>query len=283
MLRSVKLAQVFDYPVLEQFWRDADELGFHSVWDYDHFYGMRDPSTPSFDGWSMLAAMAAVTSRVRIGCMVTGVTYRHPAILAKMAVSVDHVSSGRLEFGIGAASHEGEHLGYGIPFPPAGTRIEMLDEACGIIRRLWTEESTSYQGRFWTLSGALGNPKPVQDRIPIVIGGTGERKTLRVVARHADEWNFSPMKDLGPEGPKEFTRLFGVLDEHCAAVGRDPGEIRRSIQLMLRPDDGGRFDDTLRLLEEYEGAGAGHAILAFSDPPSRSLLESLAPSPATPL
>ena len=126
MLRSVKLAQVFDYAVLERFWGDADDLGFHAVFDYDHFFGMRDPRAPSFDGWSMLAAMGAVTNRIRVGCIVTGVTYRHPAILAKMAVSVDHVSGGRLEFGIGAASHEGEHRGYGIPFPPAGTRIEML-------------------------------------------------------------------------------------------------------------------------------------------------------------
>lgn len=280
MLRSVKLAQVFDYAVLERFWHDADDLGFHSVWDYDHFYGMRDPSTPSFDGWSMLAAMAAVTSRVRIGCMVTGVTYRHPAILAKMAVSVDHISSGRLQLGIGAASHEGEHLGYGIPFPSAADRIDMLDEACAIIRRLWTEDSVTQRGRFWNLNEALGNPKPVQDRIPIVIGGTGERKTLRVVARHADEWNFSPMNDLGADGPKEFARLSGVLDEHCASVDRDPTDIRRSIQLMLRPDDPEQIQAKLRLLVEYERAGAGHVVLAFSDPPSRSLLEQLAPTPA---
>lgn len=278
MLRSVKLAQVFDYPVLERFWRDADELGFHSLWDYDHFYGMRDPTTASFDGWSMLAAMAAVTSRIRIGCMVTGVTYRHPAILAKMAVSVDHISSGRLELGIGAASHQGEHLGYGIPFPSAGTRIDMLDEACEIIRRLWTEDAVTHEGRFWTLTEALGNPKPVQDRIPIVIGGTGERKTLRVVARHADEWNFSPIKDLGPNGPTEFVRLSGVLDAHCAAVDRDPSEINRSIQVTLRPDDRAQVDATLGLLEEYERAGAEHVVMGFATPPSRSLLESLVPA-----
>jgi F420-dependent oxidoreductase-like protein len=276
VLRSVKLAQVFDYPILERFWRDADELGFHGVWDYDHFYGMRDPTTPSFEGWSMLAAMAKVTSRVRIGCMVTGVTYRHPAILAKMAVSVDHISSGRLEFGIGAGSHEGEHQGYGIPFPGAGTRIDMLDEACGLIRRLWTEDSVTHRGRFWTLTDALANPKPVQERVPIVIGGTGERKTLRVVARHADEWNFSPMQDLGPEGPSEFARLSRVLDDHCEAIGRDPKEIHRSIQTALRPDDRAQVDASLRLLEEFEGAGAEHAVLGFASPPSHSLLESLA-------
>lgn len=278
MLRSVKLSQVFEYPVLERFWQDADELGFHAVWDYDHFYGMRDPTTPTFDGWSMLAAMAAVTNRIRIGCMVTGVMYRHPAILAKMAVSVDHISSGRLEFGIGAGSHEGEHRGYGIPFPAAGIRIAMLDEACEIIRRLWNEDSVTHQGRFWTLTEALANPKPVHERIPIVIGGTGERKTLRVVARHADEWNFSPLQDLGPEGPKEFARLSGVLDEHCGVVGRDPKKIRRSIQMLLRPDDRQEFESSLQLLNDFEGAGAEHAVLGFVAPPSRELLESLVPA-----
>src|SRR6266508_6004573 len=261
MLRSVKLSQVFEYPVLERFWRDADELGFHAVWDYDHFYGMRDPTTPTFDGWSMLAAMAAVTERIRIGCMVTGVTYRHPAILAKMAVSVDHISSGRLEFGIGAGSHEGEHRGYGIPFPAAGTRIAMLDEACEIIRRLLSESSVTHHGRFWTLTDALANPKPVQERLPIVIGGTGERKTLRVVARHADEWNFSPLEDLGPKGPEEFARLSGILDDHCAAVGRNPKEIRRGLQKFVRPDHPEALGADLRLLDEYERAGAGHAVL----------------------
>src|SRR6266540_995140 len=278
MLRSVKLSQVFEYPVLERFWRDADELGFHAVWDYDHFYGMRDPITPTFDGWSMLASMAAVTSRIRIGCMVTGVTYRHPAILAKMAVSVGHISSGRLEFGIGAGSHEGEHRGYGIPFPAAGTRIAMLDEACEIIRRLWSEGLVTHHGRFWTLTDALANPKPVQERLPIVIGGTGERKTLRVVARHADEWNFSPLHDLGPESPREFARLSGVLDEHCGIVGRNAKKIHRSIQILLRPDEPDQLDANLRILDDFEAAGGEHAVLGFVAPPSRALLESLAPA-----
>ncbi len=278
MLRSVKLAQVFDYAVLERFWGDADDLGFHAVFDYDHFFGMRDPNTPTFDGWSMLAAMGVATRRARVGCIVTGVTYRHPAILAKMAVSVDHISGGRLELGIGAASHEGEHLGYGIPFPSAGTRIDMLDEACEIIRRLWTEDSVTHEGRFWTITGAPVNPKPVQDRIPIIIGGTGERKTLRVVAKHADEWNFSPMGDLGAEGPNEFARLSAVLDEHCAAVGRDPRDIRRSVQVFLRPDDREQMDATLGLFGRFEEAGAGHVVIGFMTPPSRELLESLAPA-----
>ncbi len=276
MLRSVKVAQIFEYPVLERFWRDADDLGFHGLWDYDHFYGMRDPATPTYDGWSMLAAMAAVTSRVRIGCMVTGVTYRHPAILAKMAVSVDHISGGRLEFGIGAAGHEGEHQGYGIPFPRAGTRIDMLDEACQAIRRLWTEDSVTHRGRFWTLTDALANPKPIQGRVPIVIGGTGV-KTLGVVARLADEWNFSPLTGIGPGAPEEFVRLSGILDERCAEAGRDPKEVRRGLQILLRPDDREDLDANLRLVDRFERAGAEHAVLAFVAPPSRTVLGWLAP------
>jgi F420-dependent oxidoreductase-like protein len=277
MLRSVKLAQIVGYDELRGFWRDADELGYHGVFDYDHFYGMRDPQTPTYDGWITLAAMAEATRRIRIGCIVTGVTYRHPAILAKMATSVDHVSGGRLIFGIGAGSHEGEHRGYGIPFPSAGTRIDMLDEACQIVRRLWTEEAVSFDGRFWTLRDAVASPKPLQERVPILIGGVGERKTLRVVARHADEWNFSPMGDLGAAGPAEFARLSRVLDAHCGDVGRDPGEVVRGLQVMVRPDDPTQVGETLRLLDAYEGAGAQHAVLGFVSPPYRGLLEELGP------
>src|SRR5947208_16121555 len=131
MLRSAKIAPTFDYHVLERFWRDADELGFHGVYNYDHFYGLyvlgQPLEVPTLEAWTTLAAMAKVTTRARIGCMVTGVTYRHPAILANMAVSVDHISGGRLAFGIGAAWHEPEHLTYGIELPSARTRTAMRD------------------------------------------------------------------------------------------------------------------------------------------------------------
>jgi alkanesulfonate monooxygenase SsuD/methylene tetrahydromethanopterin reductase-like flavin-dependent oxidoreductase (luciferase family) len=230
MLRSVKVAQIFDYPLLGRFWRD--------------------PTTPTCDGWSMLAAMAAVTSQIRIGCMVTGVTYRHPAILAKMAVSVDHISAGRLEFGIGAAIHEGEHRGYGIPFPPAGTRVAMLDEACEIIRRLWVEDRVDHRGQFWTLTGAVANPKPRQARIPMMIGGTGPRM-LRVVARHADEWNFSPLSGIGPDAPDQFIQLSNAIDRHSEEIGREPKEIRRSVQILLPSDDRAELDAKLRQLDAF--------------------------------
>lgn len=275
MLRSAKIAPVFAYDLLEQFWRDSDELGFHGVWNYDHFYGLMDFNQPTFEGWTTLAAMGALTRRARVGCMVTGVTYRHPAVLAKMAVAVDHISGGRLEFGLGAAWHEGEHQGYGIPFPRAGTRIAMLDEACQIIRRLWTEDAVDHDGRFWTLREARCNPKPVQESIPMVIGGSGERKTLRVVAKYADEWN-CPLS--GPDAsPDSFRRLSGILDRHCEAVGRDPRQIRRSVQMFILPANAERTKAQLDELGAYEEAGVEHVVLSFYSPPSRDLLESLAP------
>jgi alkanesulfonate monooxygenase SsuD/methylene tetrahydromethanopterin reductase-like flavin-dependent oxidoreductase (luciferase family) len=126
MRRSVKLNPLFDYSVLERFWQDAEELGFHGVYAFDHLYGQGDSDVDSFEAWTILAAMATVTSRARIGLLVSPVTFRHPAVLAKMAVTVDHLSGGRLDFGLGAAWHQDEHEAYGIPFPSAGTRIAML-------------------------------------------------------------------------------------------------------------------------------------------------------------
>lgn len=275
MLRSAKIAPVFDYPLLERFWSDADELGYHGVWNYDHFYGLylagQPLELPTLEGWTTLAAMAKVTSRARIGCMVTGVTYRHPALLANMAVSVDHISGGRLEFGLGAAWHEPEHLTYGMGFPSAGTRIAMLDEACEIIRRLWTEDRVDHEGRFWTLKDAICEPKPVQERLPIVIGGSGPKKTLRVVAKHADEWN-APAATAD-----EYRRLSAILEDHCADVGRDPSEIRRSVQMFLFSNDDATLAGVPAELDALAGAGVQHVVLSFYAPPTREQLEALAP------
>jgi alkanesulfonate monooxygenase SsuD/methylene tetrahydromethanopterin reductase-like flavin-dependent oxidoreductase (luciferase family) len=199
MLLSAKLAPTFDYPVMEHFWREADDLGFHAIANYDHFYGLIDNTVPTHEGWTSLAAMAVVVRRARVSCMVTGVTYRHPAVLAKMAVTVDHISGGRLDFGLGAGWHEAEHQGYGIEFPGAGTRVAMLDEALTVIKRLWTEKAVTFEGRFFTLRDALCEPKPLQrPHPPIVIGGE-KPKMLRVVARHADEWN-CPATVMWPTG-----------------------------------------------------------------------------------
>jgi F420-dependent oxidoreductase-like protein len=275
VLRSAKIAPVFDYDMLERFWRDADELGFHGVWNYDHFYGLhllgQPLELPTLEAWTTLAAMAKVTKRARIGCMVTGVTYRHPAILANQAVSVDHISGGRLELGIGAAWHEPEHVTYGIQFPSAGTRIAMLDEACEIVRRLWTEDKVDHEGRFWTLKDALCFPKPVQARIPIVIGGSGPKKTLRVVAKHADEWN-APAAT-----PDQYTELAKILEEHCAAVGRDPAEIKRSVQLFLIPSNEQQMKGLPDEIDALGEVGVEHVVLSFYQPPTREQLAQLAP------
>ena len=274
MLRSAKIAPVFDYAVLERFWKDADALGFHGVWNYDHFYGITDPDEPTLEGWTSLTAMAALTSRARVGCMVTGVTYRHPALLAKMAVTVDHVSGGRLELGLGAAWLTTEHEGYGIEFPSPGTRLAMLEEAIVIIRRMFTEDQVDHDGRFWTLTQARCYPKPVQAHVPLVIGGSGEKKTLRLVATYADEWIFPAAFGAGV---KQFTRKMAVLDEHCAAVGRDPREIRRSVQLFITPSDAEATADILNHLDDYEKAGAEHLVFSFYSPPDYELLASVAP------
>lgn len=265
---SAKLAPTFSYPELEEFWLAADLLGFDAVWDYDHFYGLVRNATPTLEGWTTLAAMAVVVRRARIGCMVTGVTYRNPAVLAKMAVTVDHISGGRMNFGIGAGWHEDEHRAYGIEFPGAGTRVVMLDEALTIIRRLWTEESVTFSGRYFTLTDALCEPKPLQrPHPPIVIGGS-KPKMLRVIARHADEWNMP-----SHTGPAEWGEANAGLDEACAEVGRDPAEISRAVQLFLHPRKPGQVEEQLDLLPRYAELGCEHAVLSFYQPPDRDLLE----------
>jgi alkanesulfonate monooxygenase SsuD/methylene tetrahydromethanopterin reductase-like flavin-dependent oxidoreductase (luciferase family) len=173
---------------------------------------------------TLLAKMAEATSRVRIGLMVVGNTYRHPGVLAKMATTIDHLSGGRLEFGIGASGAEIEHTMLGIPFYTAGERIRRLGEALTVCRKLWTQERASFDGRYYALTDAVANPKPLQRPYPpIWVGGAGEKLTLRVVAEHADVWNVIASVE-------EAVRKASVLDQHCADVGRDPAEIKRSVQ-----------------------------------------------------
>ena len=229
---------------LRAIWRLADDAGFDGVWDFDHFnsIGASGSAGPVFEGWTLLGAMAALTRRVRIGCMVTGVTYRHPAVLAKMAVTVDHLSNGRLDVGIGAAWAVNEHETLGIPFPPNAERIRALREACVVLKRLWTEPRAAYDGKAYRLTDAIAEPKPVQrPHPPLWIGGEGEKLTLRVVARHADVWNHTS------NDPEKSARLSRVLDEHCAAIGRDPRSIGRSVQLFYIGDRDGfvRLADSL--------------------------------------
>jgi F420-dependent oxidoreductase-like protein len=217
-----------DFPSYLELWRTAEELGLDWASVFDHFMPIQaDPTGPCFEGMTLLAAMAAHTERLRLGVIVTGVTYRWPAVLAKAAVTIDHVSGGRLELGIGGAWYELEHEQYGIPFPPIGQRLAMMGEEAAILKSLWTEERTTFNGRHYQLKDALCEPKPLQQpRIPLWIGGSGERVTLRHVAAEADGWNtfLMPMD--------EFEHKLAVLDGHCADVGRDRADIR--IQLVLQ-------------------------------------------------
>lgn len=219
---------------LRSFWRIADEAGFDHVWVFDHLnsIGGDGPELPIFEGWTLQAAMAEATKNVRIGCMVTGNTYRHPALLAKIATTVDHLSGGRLEFGIGAAWATFEHETLGIE--GLDHRVGRLSEALRVIRSLWTEERTTLDGRYYQLKDAIHTPKPVQKPYPpIWIGASGEQ-TLRLVARHADVWN------MGGGTPEQLAQLSERLDAACAAIGRDPAELRRSIQ--IRWDGGSRAE-----------------------------------------
>ena len=238
---GLKYAQIgVSLEALRDVWRAADDAGFDHLWLMDHFLPLTRSATgwyqhevtdPVFESWTMLGAMAERTRRIRIGVNVTGNLYRHPSVLAKMAATVDHLCGGRLEMGIGAAWAEREFTSLGIPMPARGERIDRLDEACEVLKLLWTKDVADFDGRFYQLHGAVSEPKPLQrPHPPIWIGGSGERKTLRVAARHADVWNI-------PGGdPDEAARLSGVLDAHCEAIGRDPATIRRSVGVRYLPD-----------------------------------------------
>jgi F420-dependent oxidoreductase-like protein len=241
---------------LRRAWAIADDAGFDTCWGYDHFAALGpDRTVDVFEAWTTLAAMAQATSRVRIGTMVTGNSHRHPGMLAKMAVTVDHLSGGRLEMGIGAGGDEMVHEMFGLPLGPVRERIEALDEACRILELLWTQPRVTFSGRHYRLDGAVANPKPVQrPRPPLWIASSGERFGLRVVAEHADVWINANQPG---EDPAELVRLGGVLDRHCEAIGRDPHTIRRAVQLRL-PD---QPDEALRTVERYVRAGFTEVIV----------------------
>lgn len=265
------------YEDMLRIWREADSLPeFEHAWLFDHFAPLGDdPTGPCLEGWTLLAAYAALTERLRVGIMVTGNTYRHPAVLANMGATVDIISGGRMDFGIGAGWNELEHTSYDIPLYTAGERIARLGEACEVIRRLWTETTVDFTGTYYTLRGARCEPKPVQKPYPpFVIGGGGERKTLRVVAQYADIWNL-------PGGPVDVYRhKSAVLDEHCAAVGRDPASIQRSIQVRVTYDD---LPATRQTIHDYIAAGANHVVCNLSYPYPEGIVRRLASEVVQPL
>jgi F420-dependent oxidoreductase-like protein len=216
---------VTDPGVVREIAHTAERLGYHSLWLYDHFYHFPSPSNERvLEPWTLMSVLAGATSTIRLGTLVLCTGYRPPALLAKMAATLDVLSGGRLEFGYGAGWHAEEFAGYGYPFPPVATRIRQMEEALTLIRRLWTEARVSCAGPHYRLEDAICEPKPVQrPHPPITIGGGGERLLLRAVARHADIWNYFPAP------LPEFERKTAVLENHCRALGRDPASLDRSL------------------------------------------------------
>ena len=239
------------WPELVERVQFAEARGFDGAWVFDHFtplYG--DPSGPCLEGWTLLAGLAALTSRIRLGVLVTGITYRHPSILATQAITVDHISNGRLEIGIGAAWHQPEHEALGIPFPPIKERAERLEEGVQAIRLLMTKDRASFSGQHYRLANASYHPRPVQrPHPPIWIGASGEQLMLPIVARQADAWHA-----FGSD--QSMARKSRLLDELAEKAGRDPKAILRSASLSLsRP-----WDQVRRRAAQLREAGFGYVI-----------------------
>ena len=259
-------------------WREIDTLGFDSAWVFDHFLPIfSDPAGPCLEGWTSLSALAMVTQCVRLGVMVTGNTYRHPAVLAKMATTLDIISQGRLILGLGAGWFELEHTTYGIPFPGVRERLQRLEEALIVITRLWTEQRVTFAGRYYQLTDALLNPRSVQrPRPPLLVGASGEKVALDIVARRADIWN-----SFG--SPEVFQRKIAVLTEHCRKAGRDPETIEKSVLLQMTLTDdpetarralkdeswgmlAGSSAEIRQQIERYIAVGVTHIIISLSPP-----------------
>jgi len=268
---------------LREFWSAADDMEiFESGWLFDHFYPIpqpgRDfqPDGPCLEGWSVAAAMAALTTRLRLGVLVTGVHYRNLGVLAKMIATIDNISNGRLEIGLGAGWNELESAAFGIQLGDPAERSDRLEESCEALNLLLTQETTSYQGRYQHLVEARCNPASVQrPRPPFVIGGNGERRTLRTAARFADHWNFL---GLPPDG---FARKRDILYGHCADVGRDPSEITLSSHAWLKDGSAAALDDVVRTIEALAAERCDLAIVYVLPPIDVRILKPLTARLAT--
>ncbi|MCZ6616596.1 MAG: TIGR03560 family F420-dependent LLM class oxidoreductase [Gammaproteobacteria bacterium] len=215
------------YPDVLSLAQHVEQTGWDGIWYADHFMANApDTSTPWPEAWTTLAAIGATVPRLRLGTLVMGNTYRHPAIVAKMAATLDHISGGRAVLGLGSGWQENEHAQYGIPFYTVGERLARLDEACQVIKLLFGEKKSDFNGRFYRLQDASLEPKPLQNPLPLLVGGGGEKVTLKIVAKHADEWNVWGDVDT-------LRAKMEILDQHCADVGRDPREIKRTAVALL--------------------------------------------------
>lgn len=258
------------WPAILDVWRTADEIElFESGWTSDHFYPTHsaERAVPRLEGWITLTALAQATKRLRFGTLVTGIHYRHPAVLANMAATLDVVSGGRLELGIGTGWNEEESDAYGIELGTPAQRSDRFEEACHVLTDLLTRETTTFHGKYYNLTEARCDPKPVQrPHPPICIGGSGEKRTLPTAARYAQHWNF----DTGTIA--QFTRARDVLHHHCERIGRDPRSIRVSCQVPHRGDSAA----TAASAAAFREAGAELAIIYLTQPYDAAVLEPLA-------
>ena len=253
-------------------WRYFESLGFDSIWDCDHFTQPSRPGGHYYEGWTLLAALAARTERIRIGVLVSSNTFRHPGLLAQEAVTVDHISNGRLEVGLGAGWYVPEHETFGIEFPAPGILVERFSEAVEVIDRLLREESVTFEGRHYRLRDAAIRPGPVQrPRPPLTLGAHGPRM-LRIVAQYADTWNsFGTVEEMRARNQ--------TLDEHCAAIGRDPGEIVRSLYgwAALMPSDPWQSVDAFHeMVGRYGEVGINEFVIDQPRPEQFDVLERIA-------
>lgn len=244
--------------------RVADEGGVALVTVMDHYFQMVDfggPFEPMLEGYTTLGYLAGRTERVQLGLLVTGVTYRHPGVLAKVVSSLDVLSRGRAWLGIGAAWYDREHAGLGIPFPPLAERFERLEETIRIAEQMWSDDDGPFEGDHYRLAETICLPRPVRGRVPLMIGGQGERKTLRMVAQYADACNL-----FTGEGVSGVARKLDVLRRHCDDLGRDYDAIRKTILWMGDPV--GEADRFAREMEEYAALGVtlATAMPASDDP-----------------
>jgi F420-dependent oxidoreductase-like protein len=235
----------------------AEATGWDGVYVADHFMadagGPYPPDTPNLEATAALSALAAATERVRLSALVFGITYRHPAVLAKWAATTDHVSGGRLTLGVGAGWQENEHEQYGIPLGRPGVRIERFDEALRVVRGLLDDATTTVDGEHYTVRDAIAWPKPVQERLPILIGGKGDRM-LGVVAEHADQWNMW-------SSPEALAERRSVLDAHCERIGRDPAGIATSTQaltIVTDDDKGAEIEASMGAVRPTCAGGPAH-------------------------
>jgi len=276
---------------LQAIWQQADTSGFDWVSVWDHFYAAStfDGTPGSYENHeavAMHAALACSTSNVRCGCLVYSAGYRHPGVLAKAIATIDHLSGGRAEIGLGGGWSQAEYAAYGFPFPSAGERLDLLEESAACVRSLLRNEVTNFSGKHFQFTDAWLQPRPLQAELPIWIGGGGERRTLRIVARHADGWNvpFIP--------PEEFARKRSVLAAHCEAEGRDPATIRCAINVGICADEEslqaqfgalaqfvrpgvlvGRGQELVDRIGEYVDAGADQVNFALRAPWDPGLLD----------